>query len=363
MIPPRMKRRRSGISASVARSETAATGAIRTARRAGLMAETIVTPMPTTRHTITVRVWNTRGPDGRVTPNPLSSFSRPTAASTPRPRPTSDDSSPTMNASPSTERNTWRRLAPTMRSNASSRVRWPTVMENVFKMVKPPTNSAMKPNTSRAVLKKPSAWLMAPLASLTTVCEVTTSTPWGSTRAMSRWTTALFAPGALTMLMVSNLPTSPRIACAVETSKAASVAPARLFAVPKRDSPVMVKVRVGPCRRMRTDWPTLKSYFSAVPRSMTTSCGPVGGRPWAMWSAEISWLGSNSTPRVGAPPVVMALPSCAMNCAYPVTEPLAASTPGTASIFGSSDSGTGLRVAVPPLPNWATPRTWKLTFW
>ncbi len=44
MTPPRTKRRRSGISASVCCSETAATGAMRTARRAGLMAETSVTP-------------------------------------------------------------------------------------------------------------------------------------------------------------------------------------------------------------------------------------------------------------------------------------------------------------------------------
>ena len=109
---------------------------------------------------MTVRASKTSGPDGSVTPKPLSSFSSPTAASTPSPRPISDDTSPTITASPSTERNTWRRLAPTMRSSASSRVRWPTVMENVFRMVKPPTNSAMKPKTSSAVLKKPRAWLI-----------------------------------------------------------------------------------------------------------------------------------------------------------------------------------------------------------
>ena len=358
MIPPRMNRRRSGISASVCRSDTAATGAIRTARRAGLMAATMVTPMPTTRHTITVRASNTNGPDGNVTPNPLSSFSSPTAASTPSPMPISEDTSPTISASPSTERNTWRRLAPTMRSSASSRVRWPTVMENVFKMVKPPTNSAMKPKTRRAVLKKPSAWLMALVCSLITVWPVTTSTPGGSTRAMACWTVVLSAPGALTMLMLSNLPTSPRTACAVGVAKAARVAPARLFAVPKRIRPLMVKVRVGPRSRMRTFWPTVKSYFCAVPRSMATSFGVVGGLPCAMWRAEIWGLGSNSTPSVGAPPVVMALPSWAMNCARPVTEPLAASTPGTACTVARSDSGTGLRVALPPLvPSWATPRT------
>ncbi len=59
-----------------------------------------------------------------------------------------------MNASARTERNTWRRLAPTMRSSASSRVRCPTVIEKVLKMVNPPTNKEMKAKTSRAVEKK-----------------------------------------------------------------------------------------------------------------------------------------------------------------------------------------------------------------
>ena len=54
-------------------------------------------------------------------------------------------------ASPSTERNTCRRLAPTTRSSASSRVRWPTVIENVLKIVNPPTNSEMSAKMSSAV--------------------------------------------------------------------------------------------------------------------------------------------------------------------------------------------------------------------
>ncbi len=312
MMPPRVKRRRKGTSSSVCWADTAATGAIRTARRAGLMAATSVTPTPTTMHTMTVRASNTRGPDGSVTPKPLSSFSRPMAASTPRPRPISDETSPTMAASPRTERKTWRRLAPTMRRSASSRVRWPTVMEKVFKMVKPPTKSAMKAKTSRAVLRKPSAWPMALVASLTTVWPVTTSTPRGNARAMSRCTVALSAPGCATTSIASNWPTSPRSAWAVGVSKAARVAPARLSAVPKRARPTMVNVRVGPCNRIRTGWPTLKSYFCAVPRSMTTWLGVVGSLPWTSRSAEICWSGSKERPRVGAPPVEMALPSGAM---------------------------------------------------
>ena len=169
MTPPRMNRRRSGISSSVCWSLTAATGAMRTARRAGLMADRRVTPTPTTMQTTTVRASNTREPVGNVTPNPASSFSRPIAASTPSPIPITDDTSPTRAASPRTERKTCRRLAPTMRSRASSRVRWPTVIENVFRMVNPPTKRAMKANTNRAVLRNPRAWPMALVASFTTV--------------------------------------------------------------------------------------------------------------------------------------------------------------------------------------------------
>ncbi len=72
----------------------------------------------------------------------------------------------------------------------------------------------------------------------------------------------------------------------------------------------MVNVRVGPCNRMRTGWPTLKPYFWAVPRSITTWSGVVGSLPWTSRSAEICWSGSKDTPSVGAPPVAMAFPSC-----------------------------------------------------
>ena len=98
-------------------------------------------------------------------------------------------------------------------------------------------------------------------------------------------------------------------------SNAASVAPARLSAVPKRASPVMVKVWVGPCRRTRTCWPTLKLYFWAVPRSMTTSCGVVGGDPCTRCSVESCDSGSHEIPMVGAPPVLRAFPFDPMYCA------------------------------------------------
>ncbi len=168
---------------------------MRTARRAGLMADTTVTPTPTTSAATTVRDSNTSDPVGRVMPKPDKRASSPMAASTPSPSPTRDARMPRMVASNKTERNTWRRLAPTIRSRANSRVRWPTMIEKVLKMVNPPTNSEMKANTSSAVEKNPSAWLTLLDCSLATVWPVTTSTPEGSSLAMARCTTCLSAPG------------------------------------------------------------------------------------------------------------------------------------------------------------------------
>jgi hypothetical protein len=182
------------------------------------------------------------------------------------------------------------------------------MIENVLKMVKAPTNSEMNAKTSSAVEKKPSAWLTELVLSVTTVCPVTTSTPGGRTLAMACWTAGLSAPGAVTTLMSSSLPVSWAMAWAVGRVNAARVAPARLFAVPKSAMPLMVKVCVGPAVRMRTCCPTEKSYFCAVPASITTSAEVVGGPPAIRCRLESCGYGSKLTPRVGAPPVWMALP-------------------------------------------------------
>ena len=53
----------------------------------------------------------------------------------------------------------------------------------------------------------------------------------------------------------------------------------------------------------------------AVPSSMTTWSEVVGAAPATTSSADSWELGSKEKPRVGAPPVVMALPSGATNWA------------------------------------------------
>ena len=124
MTPPRMKRRRSGTSSSACWSETAATGAIRTARRAGLMAETTVTPdADDEAHDDRARLEHER-PRRQRDAEPAAAASRARwrpaprvrgrSATTPAPR------SPPRRGRSGTPGGGWR---PTMRSSASSRVR------------------------------------------------------------------------------------------------------------------------------------------------------------------------------------------------------------------------------------------------
>ena len=74
---------------------------------------------PTTRQTITVRVWNTSGPDGSVTPNPLNSASRPECGEHAEPE---SDERRHQTHDPGLgqhDTKTCRRLAPTMRRSAT----------------------------------------------------------------------------------------------------------------------------------------------------------------------------------------------------------------------------------------------------
>ena len=72
----------------------------------------------------------------------------------PAPSPITDASSPITTASTSTDPIIWRRLAPIARISASSRVRCATMIENVLRIRKMPTNSATPAKPSRMLLKK-----------------------------------------------------------------------------------------------------------------------------------------------------------------------------------------------------------------
>ncbi len=111
---------------------------------------------------------------------------------------------------------------------------------------------------------------------------------------------------------------------------------------------------------MRTRCPTVKPYFWAVPASITTSSGVVGGPPAIRCRLEICWSVSKLIPRVGAPPVEIALPSGADELGVARDLAVGGRDAGHAAHRGQQRLGQFvLRTAFPPLPSWATPRTWK----
>ncbi len=156
---PKRAKREGGSSAP---SRTAAIGGTCVARRAGRSAASTVIATPTASDTMIVRVAKTVAAWGRSMPKETNTEFRPFASPRPRNRPATDASRPITNASSSTERRTWRRVAPSVRRVASSRVRCAIVIESVFAITKLPTNSAMPANASRK------SWMMVrkPLVSL-----------------------------------------------------------------------------------------------------------------------------------------------------------------------------------------------------
>ena len=134
---------------NVAPSRSAATGAIRVARRAGERLATRVTTMPSPSATMTVRVSITVLACGRSMPKAWKSAFRPFASARPSTRPTTEANTPIARPSVSTERLICRREAPSVRSVASSRMRWASVIDRVLKITNAPTPNAMNPKPSR----------------------------------------------------------------------------------------------------------------------------------------------------------------------------------------------------------------------
>ncbi len=144
--PSAMRRRgRSWVSGSD--SDSAATGAMRVARRAGRVAAMTVTMVPTSTATMNVR-GSSVIPVVAVDPNTDSNAR---AMRMPTPNPSIDATNPVTAASTSTDVITCARVAPKARSSANSRVRWATRMLNVLMIRKLPTNSEMNAKTSSGV--------------------------------------------------------------------------------------------------------------------------------------------------------------------------------------------------------------------
>ena len=161
MVAMIVSRRDKRPTVGTAPSRSASTGGTRVARSAGEMDEMTVTIVPTTSATTIVRVSITIPFEGSSTPTPLNSALSPWAVRIPRPNPTADPTIPRTKPSPITDRITCPRFAPSVRSSANSRIRCVTVIENVLKMMNAPTNSAMPPNATSAVVRKLRLLLMS----------------------------------------------------------------------------------------------------------------------------------------------------------------------------------------------------------
>ncbi len=133
------------------------------------------------------------------------------AKAIPASSPTTAAIRPIAKASTTTEVMIWRRLAPSVRSIANSRVRWATVIEKVLKIRKEATNRATPANTSRTVRRMP-------MNSPTSSCwdwvfssPVSTSTPFGSTVEIRFASVSWSTPWAAATVIWSNLPGLPVI--------------------------------------------------------------------------------------------------------------------------------------------------------
>src|SRR4051812_30370080 len=234
--PPMMTRLRIDES-GVELSRSASIGATRDARRDGTHAATTVTPIPTISDTTTVRVSIASAVGGSLRPSAPSSALSPNARTTPSPMPRTEPISPTANDSSSTEVRTWRRLAPSARKSASSRVRCDTTMLNMLKMMNAPTNSATNPKIRKNVRRNPRPWDTCACCWLAADAAVIDSYPFGSTdeTRLASWFGS--TPGSALTYIVSNAPWRSKSFCAVGRSNNASVAPRRLFEEPKRATP------------------------------------------------------------------------------------------------------------------------------
>ena len=341
-IAPTVRKRAKRPSGSVAPSRTAAIGGTRVERIAGRRLARTVTRMPTRSDTMIVRVSSGRPARGSVIPNASNSDESPCANATPSPSPTSEAKMPSSSDSKSTDRSTCLRVAPSVRSVASSRVRCAIVIESEFAITKAPTKSAIPPKASRKSWRKLRLALVSLVSFWAWPWPVRTCSLSGS-RTGSIWSTSSCGetPGLPWTRIWSSWPTLSKIRWAVPTSKPDSVAPPMFVEPPKRKIPARRIFCAGPSAWTPIVSPTFQCSSPAVRLSTTTSFGP-GQVPLAN-VIELSSGAFLSTlkPMFGAPPWEIALPFLPIRCADPATPPIASLTPGSCLTLGSSVSGNG----------------------
>ncbi len=290
--------------------------------------------------TITVRMCRTSPLFGSVKPTASNSLKRPTPSPRPTAIPTAEAKLPIASASMTIERRTWRRVAPSVRRVASSRVRCAIVIDSEFAITNEPTKSAIPPNASRKSCRKLRKLSVSFASSRACPCPVRTCVPAGRTFRISAASCAGVTPGFAFARIWSSFPTRWKSRCEVGRSNPDSVAPPRLAAPPKWTMPEIFIRSVGPFACTPIGCPTLRSFLCTVASSITTWFAR-GQFPSTSVSVLSSGrVGSTLKPRFGAPPKWTTLP-LSTRCAFPPTPPTASATSGRLRIRGSSDSSKG----------------------
>ncbi len=236
----------------------AATGGIFAARRPGSQAARTVTTTPTSSEARIVDGETTSGPSGTVAPVPFIRVRSPAPMPIPAARPATAAIAPTTNASISTERVTWRRLAPTARISASSLVRWATSMVKVLAMMKMPTNSAIPAKASRPVFMPSMLLAICSAWSSASFLPVVASTPSrGSTLSTAAFRALWDVPGAAFTSISLYAPGAANSFCALAVSNSARLPPAATVPSSVVKMPVSFASRTGPSTEIRTVSPTL----------------------------------------------------------------------------------------------------------
>ena len=177
---------------------------------------------------------------GRSTPIAAKNALMPLAMPSPSTSPSTDATIPTISPSSTTERMTWRREAPSVRSVANSRERWATVIESVLRITNAPTNSAMPPKPSRKYVMNFRLSLVSFESAAAWASPVLTSALAGSSGLISLVSAAGVTPSLALTEMLSYWPSFSNSFWAVGRSKTAIEAPPSESTEPNVATPVIV---------------------------------------------------------------------------------------------------------------------------
>ena len=232
---------------------------------------------------------------------------------------------------------TWLRVAPIVRSVASSRVRWAIVIESVFAITNAPTKSATKPNASRNFCRNERNEVVS-LASCFACCSpvftcaVGGRIAWISARSLGVEIAAVFETR-----IWSSWPSFWNSVCAVGRSKIAMRRAAdRRDAAELGDADDAERLRRAVHRHADLSARPGSRACRPSPLSIAISFGAAGQRPATSFSGLKSWSrGLTLKPRFGAPPVEIDLPLRPTRWVWSYSTPPTASwTPGQALDLG-----------------------------